>query len=605
MNDLKSLVARAQRAAAPALLLLALAGPAPSAEPAGAAATKAAPASTKPTPAPAAPVVVATVGSRKVDSVDIQRAAVALTSDPLHKKNPTAWRRMLLDRSVDRELLAMEAERRGLDNDPELRKRIAEREYLILLREMYARALVPSLIPTPEQLREIRAGGLYRGVDLYYILVRDNASGVNRALALRVLARAQAGARFDSLARIYSGHPPTQAAGGHFGWILARDLDPQSYNDVRKAKAGDVIGIYTGPYGHEIYKIGAFQELTEDSLYNLVFSERRRGIASDYEKSVLAKYHFALDSTQVKPLIFATGSETPDSILASLGPDGTRAGHGVRPAIGILATCDGDSITFPEMLHATPPVLGATGRMRIHDAEEVYNLCARVVLHSLTVRDAQDRGFAKDPLLARELRLSRDEIVSSALVEQNLPARPDDAALHAMIDAHPDRFQRPKSAVARVAMFPDPDGAAQALVDWTASGMTDTLLAARQLRLQPRVAASGLLAGWYADLTFAEGGSDSLSRAISGVAVGGFAPVTRTKRGWAVAQVRSVEPPGPLPFDEAKRIALREWRDEAESKWVGQETARLRINTPVKVIPGRLESVKLTQPTSPARKAVR
>lgn len=587
MNQTMHPDARVLPVAAVAFLLLAFGTLARSAE--TPAAAKKAPAT-----AAAAPSVIATVGSRKIDSVDIQRAAASMASDPLRKKDPAAWRRMLLDRCVDRELLAMEAERQGLGQDPELKKRIVEREYLVLLREMYAKVLVPNITPTPDQLRDLRAGGLYRGVDLYYILIRDNASGMQRPLALRVLAHAQAGARFDSLARIYSGHPPSQAAGGHFGWVLARDLDPQSYDDVRKAKVGDVVGVYSGPYGHEIYKIGAFQELTEDSLYNLVYFERKKGIANDYEKSLLAKYHFALDSTQVKAVVFATGTESPDSILASLGPDGTRAKNGVRPAIGILATCDGDSVTFPELLQAGPPV-GENGRLRIPDADALYHLSARTVLHGLTVRDARERGLDRDPNVARELRLSREEILTSALVERNLPPRLDDAAIRAMIDAHPDRYRKPRATVARVAIFASRDTADQARKDWTASGMTDTLLAARQLKPQPNASERTLLPGRYASLAFSEENTDSLSRAVRGTAVGGLAPLVRTEQGWAVAQVASIDGAGAMAFEDARFLALREWRNQTETKWAERELAKLRSTTPVKVTPGRLEAVNVAQ----------
>lgn len=589
MNQTKRPNARALPVAALAFLLLAFGTDARSAE-TPAAAKKAPPAA-----AAAAPSVIATVGSRKIDSVDIQRAAASMASDPLRKKDPAAWRRMLLDRCVDRELLAMEAERQGLDQDPDLKKRIAEREYLVLLREMYAKVLVPSLIPTPDQLRDLRAGQLYRGVDLYYILIRDNASGMQRPLALRVLARAQAGARFDSLARIYSGHPPSQAAGGHFGWVLARDLDPRSYDDMRKAKVGDVVGVYSGPYGHEIYKIGAFQELTDDSLYNLVYFERKKGIANDYEKSLLAKFHFALDSTQVKAVVFATATESPDSILASLGPDGTRAKNGVRPAIGILATCDGDSVTFPKLLRAGPPVLGENGRLRIPDADALYHLSARTVLHSLTVRDARERGLDRNPDVARELRLSREEILTSALVERNLPARPDDGGIRAMIDAHPDRYRKPRATVARVAIFASRDTADQARRDWAASGMTDTLLVARQLLPQPKASERTLLPGRYSSLAFSEEDPDSLSRAVRGVPVGGFAPLARTEQGWAVAQVASIDEAGAMAFEDARFLALREWRNQSETKWAEQELAKLRSTTPVKVTPGRLEAVNVAQ----------
>jgi hypothetical protein len=550
-----------------------------------------------PTPKPAAVVapaaVIATIGNRKVDEVDIRRAAVALEDDPLRKRDAAAWRRMLLDRCVDRELLAMEAERRGLDKDPEAAARVADREFLTLLREIYQRVLIPGLIPTPDQLRQLRAEKLHRGVDLHYILIRDNVSGVNRQLAQRVYTKAKAGARFDSLAKIYSGHPPSHAAAGHFGWVLARDLDPASYDDIRKAQVGDVVGVYSGPYGHEIYKIGAFQELTEDSLYNLIYSERWRGIADNYDKMLLAKYHFAIDSTQVQSLIFATASETPDSLLASLGPDGTRPARGVRPAIGTLARCDGISVTFPEMLRTTPAVLGRGGRMRIRNAEALHALCARVVLHRLTVRDAKDRGIDKDPLIARGLRLSKDEIQTLAMVARSLPPAPDAAVLRGMVEGSPERYRRRRATEARIAMFANPESAAQAHRAWAATGMIDSILGARQLHKQPRATPSTLWSGSYATLTLMDGDSDALTRAVAGVSAGQFAPVVETEQGWAVAQVVSTEEPRPLSFEEAAPQALRAWRDEAENKWVLQTLERLRAKTPVRTIPGRLAAVKL------------
>jgi parvulin-like peptidyl-prolyl isomerase len=591
--------------AALALLALAFTGPARSdthapATPKAPAnkAQAAKPPTAKPAAVAARAAVIATIENRKIDAVDIRRAAVALENDPLRKSNPAAWRRKLLDRCVDRELLAIEAERRGLDKDPEAVARIADREFMTLLREVYRRVLIPGLIPTPEQLREIRAQKLYRGVDLHYILIRDNPARANLQLAQRVAARAKAGARFDSLAKIYSMHPPSHAAGGHLGWVLARDLDPASYEDVRKAQVGDVVGVYSGDYGHEIYKIGAFQELSEDSLYKLIYSERWRGIAKDYDKKLLARYHFALDSTQVKPVIFATASEMPDSILASLGPDGTRSAQGVRPAIGILARCDGHSITFPEMLRATPPVLGRTGRMRIRNAEELHDLCARVVLHQLTVRDAKERGIDKDPLIARELRLNRDEILTLAMVARSIPPAPDAAIIRSLVEGSPDTYRRPRATQARVAMFASPESAAQALRGLAATGLVDSLLEARQIRMQLRATPTTLWPGWYATLSLVDGGSDALTRALAAVPAGQFAPVVETERGWAVAQVVSTEEPRPLSFEEAAPLALRAWRDEAENKWVLQMLERLRAKTPVRTIPGRLAAVKLARTAS-------
>ncbi len=50
-----------------------------------------------------------------------------------------------------------------------------------------------------------------------------------------------------------------------------------------------------------------------------------------------------------------------------------------------------------------------------------------------------------------------------------------------------------------------------------------------------------------------------------------------------------------MAFEDARFLALREWRDQSETKWVEQELAKLRSATPVKVTPGRLEAVNVAQ----------
>jgi hypothetical protein len=536
--------------------------------------------------------------------VDIQRAAESLAGDPLRKRNPAAWRRTLLDRVADRELLALEAERRGLDRDPVLSKRVADREYTILVRELYRRVLIPGLRPTKEELAGIRTRGLHRGVDLHYILLRDTAAGARRLEADRVYAAVKSGAAFDSLAAELSGHPPSRAARGHFGWVLAKELDPRSHEALRTAKAGDVLGPYSGPFGHEIYKIGAFEEPSEDSLYALVFHERRRGISRDYERQLLEKYDFELDSTQVQRVIFAAGSETPDSILASLGPDGTRPERGVRPALGILATCDGDSVTIDEMIRATPPVLGRTGRMRIRDAAAVYNLCARAVLPGLTLRDARERGLDRDPDVAREIRLSKDRILTMAMVERNRAPLPGEAELRAHYEKNRASFTRPRTAVARVAVVPERDEAAAVHARAASIGaLPETLLVSMGFRGDGSASASSasmLRYRTFASVPLTAGEGDSLGAAAVASQAGALLPVLRVPQGYAVAQVLSLEEARPLTFEEASVPVRRSWVEEAENRWVEERLRALRAQTPVRVQPGRLEAVNLKSALSSA-----
>jgi len=563
-----------------------------------AAATSHKSASAKATPSKGAPAMVATVGGRKIDEADLRQAAVVLRSDPLRKSNPKAWTKAQIQLAADRELLAAEAERRGFDKDPELRSRFAQFEYTTLLREVHDKVLVPSIIPGPDDMKQLRADGLYRGVDLYYILIRDWQSAQNRGLAERVLAAARAGARWDSLAKLYSGHPPSKAAGGHFGWVLVKELAPASYKDTRDAKVGDVLGLYPNSYGYEIYKIGAFEYPSDDSLRAVVSEERSRGLYNDYNARLLAKYRFEMDSTQVKAVLFTLASETPDSILASLGPDGTRPKHGVRQAIGILAHCDGDTVRFADMLRATPPPLGETGRMEIQDTEALYTYLSRAVLRDLTVRDAKEHGLDRDPEVARELRLMRDRIWTEAMVSKNAPT-PDDARLHAYFEAHATRYRRRAATTARVVVFASKENATTFLAQAKVGGLTDSLLLMQQMKPLPGATAVQMGPGFHSTVTLFEGDSDSLSRAVGKIGAGEIGPVLRTERGYAVVKVLSREKERPLTYDEARVRVGQECQEDAEDGWVTQELKRLRAETPVQLTQGRTEATNVTSATNP------
>ena len=549
---------------------------------------------------PRATGTVATVGTRAIDQIDIQHAALSLSADPLRVKNPAKWRRSLLDRCVDRELLDMEAERQGLDRDSALTALRKAREYSVFWREIYHRVLIPRLKPTDEDLAKAYESLKYRMADLSVILIRTDLNPGEKPLAQRVAAAARGGARFDSLVRLYSAHPPTKAKGGRIGWVLLKDVNPAWFEDAKKASEGAVLGPYVGPVGDEIYKIAAFQELTKDSLANLIYWERSRSITDDYQKEVLAKYHFEVDSTQVKGLIFAVASESPDSILKSLRPDGTRDKEGVRPALGVLARCDGRTITFPDLLTATPVNRGQIGGLHLDTANEVRAVCARVIREDLASRDARDRGLDRDPKIARELRLLGEEIRTFEMVRRHTPSL-DEAAVRSYFEAHPALFRRPRAWRVRAVTFAKPESASVNAQAWRASGGIDeTVLAARNdihdmKQVTPWTATAGQYAvARYGTMDLFEGSDDPFTRAVRGAAAGSVVgPIALPYGGHSVMQVLQVEDARPQTFDEAKILAYRLKREDDESRWVDAELTRLRASTPVRILPGRLEATKL------------
>jgi hypothetical protein len=503
---------------------------------------------------------------------------------------------MLLDRCVDRELLSMEAERLGLQNDPMVKRRYEDREFLRLYREVHERLLLPGIEPTDAQLDSLRKTGLYRSVDLHYIVMLDDERGTQKALAQKILDRIRGGASFDSMARIYSVHPSRQQ-GGHFGPSLVRDLAPSSYQDINSAKPGDVLGLYSGRPGrntyHQIYKIGGFTELTTDSLKSLVRTERTNGLVQLHQEALLAKYHFAPDPAMLKPVLFTLGSETRDSILASLSPEGTRPERGVRPALGIIARVDGDSLTFLDFYNRTRLTVGSSGRLRVRDEHHLRELMGQAFYRHLVVRDAKDRGFAAEPQIARELRLARDDEAVRAMVTRARPPEPDSNGLRVYFQTHAARYQRPAAWVARVGVFATRDSASAALRAWNGTDAADSAFFARGLTEQAHATQYDLLPGRTARLTYFDRDPDPMARSVRVISEGMFTPVVETLEGYAVARVSAHEAARPYAFDEVIDRVRRDWREETDNEWVLKQLERIRAKTPVRIVPARLTAVKL------------
>ncbi len=539
-------------------------------------------------PPPSLQGPIATVGtSRRVDEADIRRAALVLAGDPLRATQPKAWRKKLLDLCVDRELLSLEAERSGLADERDLKLEIQLESAHLVFREISSRWLLPALEPTQSDVDTARAGGGFRRFQLHYILTVAGAP-----TALSVVSSLRHGASFDTLARELSLHP-SALSGGAIGWRLARSMHPASWSALKNAKPGDCLGPYANTQAFEIYRVDSIAEPAGTDIRRQLVEDRFPMMEPRYHEHLLKKYGFAMNPEQVNPFIFATASEPLDSILASLGPDGTREERGIKPALGIIARVEGDSLSFADIAAPNLTPRRPRGKLRIHNTEELATICAAAIIPRLMIRDARERGLERDPEVARRLKLIQDEIAARAMVERAVAVEVDSAACRKYYDAHREQYQRSSVRRALVAMFASEARARSALLAWNGVGLDTVALAAENLRPQPRAAAATLLAGWYAEMPLYETDADPLSSAARPLDAGQFAPVVETAHGYAVAMILGREAPRPLTYQEAAARAREDLRSERENAWVLRQLGRLRAATPVQRFSSRLEAVRL------------
>jgi len=536
--------------------------------------------------APSPPAAIALIADRRVEEEDIRRAALVMANDPLRSQEHAQWRKRLLGLCVDRELLALEAERTGFPKDAAVKHEIDIASSALLYAAIRDKALLPAIVPTAAQIDTARAGGLFRRAKIAYIL-----SVTDKKATFLIFEAMKHGASFDSIATLYSVHP-SAAKGGEVGWRRVGNLNDQSWSAFRAAKPGDILGPYSNGASHEFYRIESIVDPDDKEIREVLLHDRLLGMESHYRVGLLQKYHFKLEPDEVSSVIFASATEKADSILASLDPKGRRPKRGVRPSLGILARVDGDSISYRDLAYPQLLQRDAEGKATIEKSQDLLAVCTDAALPRLIARDARERRIDRDPRIARRLRLIREEISTRAMVARAVPV-PDSAAVRAFFEANRSRYARPAARRALVTMFGSADTASMARSGWDRSQFRDSILAAEGFRPMENRTAASLYPRFYGEVSVLDTDTDPLSVVVRGLAEGEISPLIETLNGYAIAKALGREQPRAFSFAEVQRDARVDAREHAEDAWVTSQLERLRAATPARTVPARLDAVRL------------
>jgi peptidyl-prolyl cis-trans isomerase C len=205
-------------------------------------------------PPEAGDTAVARVGDATVYASDVKREAVAQgqvgAGEPLDVSSPLF--RRILDEVVDQRLLAQEAIRRGLDDDPATQRRLAAARERVL-----ADTLVENVVAGATNEAAIRT--LYEDTQRLQrrseeIRARQIVTATE-ADARAILAQLGAGAAFDQLAMERSTDAATRFNGGDLGYFTL-DIMPEPYAAaIGAAAAGGVVGPFRTEAGWVLLRI--------------------------------------------------------------------------------------------------------------------------------------------------------------------------------------------------------------------------------------------------------------------------------------------------------------------------------------------------------------
>jgi peptidyl-prolyl cis-trans isomerase C len=193
-------------------------------------------ASTAPTAAqPSADPVVAKVNNRELHLSDVSEAAQTLP-DEVRSMPPQVLYPMLLDQMVDREALVIEAEKEGLEKDPQVQRAIGRATDTVLQNAILSRDIAPTVTDAAIHAKYDADYAKKPGeeeVHAMHILVD------NEDQAKKIIDQLNHGGDFAALAKANSKDPGAQN-GGDLGYFKKTDMVPEFANAAFALKPGQV-----------------------------------------------------------------------------------------------------------------------------------------------------------------------------------------------------------------------------------------------------------------------------------------------------------------------------------------------------------------------------
>lgn len=200
------------------------------------------------------PIVAATVNGRPIYVEDVRAYAVARgwlqETEDLDANSDAFY--IALEELIEVRLFAMEAEARGLDREPDVRRQLENARERVLANSIYEEIDQRSIDPEAiERLYRENTNRLGQGEEIHLrhiqLPTREAADAAKRRL--------EQGERFEALAFELSTERDTAPDGGDLGFAAIADLAASVRQAVERNSVGDIIGPIQLPTGWHVFRI--------------------------------------------------------------------------------------------------------------------------------------------------------------------------------------------------------------------------------------------------------------------------------------------------------------------------------------------------------------
>lgn len=213
------------------------------------------------------------------------------------QKDTPQLRAALKQEFIARELMAQEAQKRGLDKLPATQDALQGLRQNLLIELVLNDEFTKNPVTDAElkaeydrQVKALKAAGDLQQFQIYSIVVATEAE------AKAVQASLKSGQAFDAVAKSKS-VDPSKDKGGELGWFLPDQMTPAISNVVVNLSAGAVSAapIQVGPYWHVVklatkraYQVPGFDE-SKNLLQSAVVQTRRAALLKKLSDAAVVK----------------------------------------------------------------------------------------------------------------------------------------------------------------------------------------------------------------------------------------------------------------------------------------------------------------------------
>lgn len=503
---------------------------------------------------------VAVVGHYPIHLEDVERAAERLGGSAVDLAALSPERRQTaLDALIAARLLALEAERRGLDRASAVTAVLDSLEGALLAEAIRERdaGRTRTAAPADSAVRALYAAwGSGIEVHAAHILVgsRQEAEEV-----LRLLGE---GADFGELARQRSQHTMSAAGGGSMGFM-------------RRGQFLEAIGAAVWNVGPE----SVYPEPIRTSLgWHVVRVVDRRLVSLEDQRPALVAQLERLEKARADSLFRESLRREyglvyhPETAARVAGLQDTLAGD------RLLFHWRGGQLDLAGFLaraQVPDPVSQDTARMR--------GLAEAIAFHDLAVAAARERGYGQLSEVRKRLEEKRLQLLGERLFEAETSPVPGRAEMQAFYEARQDRYRDPAVVTVREILV-DEEAVADSLYRLIRDPGADMADLARRHTVRTDLAQTG---GLWEQVEPADPRSAKIYR--KAVECGpGLQPPLKVPGGFSVFEVLETRPGRPLNFDEVEDAVRADMATVAMDRLIGE--LRQRFGDRIEVRAGALNA---------------